>query len=89
VLPLNIDNINSLYDLDVHTFRYKEGYIETTDERYLQDIPGLIAEELDGILPIAVDHINGNVEMWNNQVLVPCLLKLIQDLNNRLKKFEV
>ena len=52
-------------------------------------MPGFISEEVSDLLPIAVDHDeDGNCEMWNSNVIVPCLLKLIQDQEKRIATLE-
>ncbi|MCI8483512.1 MAG: hypothetical protein HFH41_04135 [Lachnospiraceae bacterium] len=84
IKDIDIDSIHKLYDLPVVTFKYKDGYIDQEDERYQKDIPGIIVEDLEKILPIAVNHENGKPEMWNNNILIPCLLKLIQDLKKEV-----
>lgn len=82
-----------LYDCRVVQFKYNNDYLSNNDERYDTDIPGFIAEELDKVYPIAVDHKTENnittCEDWNMRMLVPGMMYLIQDLNNRLKKLEV
>lgn len=77
-----------LYDVPVKTYKYKDGYLSKEDERYNKDIIGFIAEDINKVLPIAVNHVDGKVEMWESSIIIPCLLGLIQDLNNRLKVLE-
>lgn len=77
----------ALYSLPVRAFRFKDGYLSATDDRVDSLVPGFIAEEMDAIYPIAVDYTEG-VETWNDRLLVPALLSLIQDLNNRIKELE-
>lgn len=89
----DIDDLKGLYDLPVKKFKYKEDYIATDDELYDKSLYGFIVEDLEDILPCAVQHekdADGAVkpEMWNSNIIVPSLLKLIQDLNNRLKVLE-
>ena len=84
---------SGLYNLPVKKFKYKSGYLCGEDERCGQYLYGFMAEDLATILPCAVDHItneNGESvpEMWNSNIIVPALLKLIQDLNNRLTAIE-
>ena len=48
---------------------------------------------MENVLPCAVEHItdeegNSLPEMWNSNILIPAMLKLIQDLNNRVKTLE-
>ena len=89
IVDLPIDTVRNLYDMPVRQYKYKADHISVEDERYETDIPGFIAEEVAEYFPIACDHIKdteGNYvpEMWNSHVIVPALLKLIQDLNNRV-----
>lgn len=90
---LPIETVRELYKLPVRQFKYKDGYIASDDQRYKMDIPGFIAEEVFEHLPIACDLIKdseGNMvpEMWNSNIIIPALLRLIQDLNNRLTNIE-
>ena len=89
----DITELNGLYDLPVKKFKYNDNYIATDDELYNKDLYGFTAEDLESILPCAVQHKideNGELhsEMWNSNIIVPSLLKLIQDLNSRLKVLE-
>lgn len=89
----DIDELKGLYDLPVKKFRYKDDYIAADDELYDKSLYGFIVEDLENVLPCAVQHekdTDGTLkpEMWNSNIIVPSLLKLIQDLNNRLKVLE-
>lgn len=80
---------DKLYELPIRSFRYKPGYLEKGDRREDKDIIGLIVEELETIYPIAVNYDkDGQPEMWNAQILIPAMLKLIQEQNERIKKLE-
>ena len=82
-------NPDKLYDLPVRSFRYKPGYLEKRDRREGKDVIGLIVEELEELYPIAVNYDkDGRPEMWNAQILIPAMLKLIQEQNERIKKLE-
>lgn len=82
-------NPERLYDLPICSFRYRKGYLKKDDPREDKDIIGLIVEELEEIYPIAVNHdAKGRPEMWNAQILIPAMLKLIQEQNERIKKLE-
>lgn len=76
-----------LLDLPVRAFTYKEGELPESDDRYQQLIPGFIAEEVDAIYPIAADYVDGP-ESWNDRMIVPALLSLVQDLYKRIEKLE-
>lgn len=93
IMMADIDDLKCLYDLPIKKFKYKNDYIAADDELYDKYLYGFIVEDLESILPCAVQHTNdedGAVipEMWNSNIIVPSLLKLIQDLNTRLKSIE-
>ena len=77
-----------LLDLPVRAFTYREDYLSESDSRFGALIPGFIAEEVDAIYPVAADYENGNVESWNDRMIVPGLLALIQDLYKRIEILE-
>jgi hypothetical protein len=78
----------ALYELPVRAFRFNKDYLPESDDRADVLVPGFIAEEVDAIYPAAADYNDGQVETWNDRMLVPGLLALIQDLNNRVKELE-
>lgn len=75
--------------LPVVRFKYKPGYLYKNDDLYNKTIPGFYAEEIDDILPEAVIHDEqGRPEDWNQRILIPLMLKLLQDMNKRIKELE-
>lgn len=93
IVEADISELSGLYDLPVKRFKYNDNYIAPDDELYGKDLYGFTVEDLENILPCAVQHITGEdgakfPEMWNSNIIVPALLKLIQDLNNRVKVLE-
>ncbi len=93
IVLADINDLKSLYDLPVKKFKYKNDYIAADDELYDKYLYGFIVEDLESVLPCAVQHEideDGTTlpEMWNSNIIVPSLLKLIQDLNTRLKSIE-
>ena len=83
-----IDELKGLYSLPIKKFKYNNDYISNEDELYEKYLYGFIVEDLEDILPCAVQHKDGLPEMWNSNIIVPSLLKLIQDLNSRLSILE-
>lgn len=69
----------NLLNIPIRAFSYKDGYIPETDDRYMQMIPGFIAEEVDKFYPIAADYVDG-VESINDRMILAGALALIQDL---------
>ena len=89
----DISCFEGLYNLPVKKFKYKSGYLCQDDERCGQYLYGFVTEDLVDALPCAVDHITNEEgesvpEMWNSNIIVPALLKLIQDLNTRTAGLE-
>lgn len=76
-----------LFELPVRAFTYKLNELPETDDRYATMIPGFIAEEVDAIYPIAADYVDGP-ESWNDRIIVPAMLSLIQDQEARIKALE-
>lgn len=77
-----------LYDMPVKTFKYKEGYLNAGDPREGKDILGFVVEDLLKHYPLAVDYENGLPETWNARIMIPAMLKLIQEQNKRISKIE-
>ena len=84
---VDIDELHpkKLLDLPVRAFTYKQEYLSASDDRYEQLFPGFIAEEVDAVYPMAADYEKGNVESWNDRILIPGMLALIQDLYKEIK----
>lgn len=92
-LPFELDP-NALYDLPVVSFNYKD---EFTDKSLIDGIQiGLIAEDVAEIFPnAAIYNKDGKVENWQERIMIPAMLKLIQeqkkqidDLEKRIKALE-
>lgn len=87
-------NPQKLYDLQIKQFKYKEKYQpDKSDERYNKNLIGFIAEDIEKVFPIAIDYEtdkDGNkiIDNWNERYIIPAMLKLIQEQNERIKKLE-
>ena len=78
-----------LYSLPVKSFKYKDDYLSENDKRYRKDVIGFIVEDLAEVYECAVQYNEeGQPEMWNSLVMIPALLKLIQEQNERIKALE-
>ena len=69
-------------------FRYKDGYLDESDGSANKFILGFIAEDVDEVFPEAVSYEDGKAETWKERIMIPAMLKLIQEQNERLKKLE-
>ena len=86
---LNNDFILELYDaINVYNFKYKNNYLSNKDERYNKKVPGFIAEEWDSILPIAVNHVDNQAEMWNSQIVVPLMFQMIKNNHEEIQQLQ-
>lgn len=79
-----------LYDIPVMQFKYKEGYFPQEDEYESNriDVVGFIAEDVLEHYPQAAIVINDEVDNWNERYIIPPMLKLIQELNDRTTELE-
>lgn len=83
-------NPSKLYDVNIYQFKYKSAYLSNKEDvRYQQDMIGFTLEDLFNKYPIAVDcHMDeaGKIiyDSWNEQYLIPAMLKLIQDQHKEL-----
>lgn len=88
-------NPEHLYDVDVVQFKYKTDYFTNTDDiRYRKNLIGLIAENVYDNYKIAADwHVDEEsgkvlVDAWNEQYIVPAMLKLIQEQHKEIEKLK-
>lgn len=89
IKDLTLEEARKLLDIKPRTFKYNDDFLTPDDEKAGKDVPGFISEEVSEQMPIAVDHDDeGNAEMWNANILIPCMLKLIQDQEKRIATLE-
>lgn len=74
-----------ILDIPVRQFKYNEDNIpidRKPDDLYI----GLIAEEVNRAYPAATEYTeDGQIEMWNINVLFPALLKIVQDQQKEIE----
>lgn len=101
IKPVEDEDLNpeNLYELPVVQFKYNQEDVklDENDCRYDKNLIGFIIEDMDEKFPIAVDKPTDNVKdwSWNDQYMIPAMLKLIQEqkkeldeLNNKVKLLE-
>ena len=88
-------NPEHLYNIDVVQFKYKKDYFTNIDDiRYRKNLIGLIAENVYDNYKIAADwHVDEEsgkvlVDAWNEQYIVPAMLKLIQEQHKEIEKLK-
>lgn len=85
---LESSDIEGAYQIKPVLARYKKGILAPNDEAEGRDIPMLIAEDVAENLPDAAVHKNGLVEDWNPRIMIPVMLKMIQDQDKKIRELE-
>lgn len=80
--------IENLYNIEPIMARYKEGYLAKGDERADTEFPMFIAEDVDKYFPLAVDHIDGKAENWNERIMIPAMFAMIKSQKEQLDRQE-
>lgn len=92
IKPVENDRLDPhrLYDIPVMQFKFKEGYFEQDDpyEQDRKDVIGFIAEDVYEHYPQAAIMIDEEAENWDERYIIPPMLKLIQEQNDRITELE-
>lgn len=80
--------IENLYNIEPIMARYKEGYLAKGDERADVEFPMFIAEDVDEYFPLAVDHIDGKAENWNERIMIPAMFAMIKAQKKKIDQQE-
>jgi hypothetical protein len=78
--------IESLYNIEPIMARYKDGYLEEHDERVGVEFPMFRAEDVNIYFPLAVDHIDGKAENWNERIMIPAMFAMIKSQKKKLDR---
>lgn len=85
---LSEEFIENLYNIEPIMARYKEGYLAKGDERADAEFPMFIAEDVDMYFPLAVDHIDGKAENWNERIMIPAMFAMIKAQKKKIDQQE-
>ena len=89
VSNMTIEEAEKILDIPVVWFKYKEGYLDPADWLSGKKIPGFYAEDVYNIFPEATQlNEAGEPEDWNFRVMIPAMMKVIQDQNERINTLE-
>ena len=84
---MTLGEAEKLLSLPVVWFRYKDGYLQKNDALYGKSIPGFYAEDVSELFPeCAVYDEEGRPEDWNYRMLIPAMMKLIQNLYKEVRE---
>ena len=81
---LSEEFIENLYNIEPIMARYKDGYLEEHDERVGVEFPMFRAEDVDKYFPLAVDHIDGKAENWNERIMIPAMFAMIKSQKSEI-----
>lgn len=81
---LSREFVDNLYNIKPIMARYKDGYLDEHDERVGIDFPMFNADDVDKYFPLAVDHIDGKPENWNERIMVPAMFAMIKQQKSEI-----
>jgi hypothetical protein len=81
-------NPQKLYNLKIAQFKYNEDHIVGYNRG--RDLIGIIAEDIDEVYHLGAYHeSNGSPEDWDERILIPAMLKLIQEQHEEIEKIKL
>lgn len=84
VSDMSVSEAEKILDIPVVWFKYKDGYLRYDDVLAGKAIPGFYAEDVEKYYPVAVQrNEDGTVEDWNYRMMIPAIMRLIQELYKR------
>lgn len=87
IANMTLDEAKRMLNVPVIWFKYKENYLSSEDWLNGKKMPGFYAEDIYSIFPEAAQlNEKGEPEDWNFRVLIPVMLKLIQNLYEEKEK---
>lgn len=87
IASMTLDEAKRMLNVPVIWFKYKENYLSPEDWLNGKKMPGFYAEDIYSIFPEAAQlNEKGEPEDWNFRVLIPVMLKLIQNLYEEKEK---
>ncbi len=87
VSDMTQEEAEKILSLPVVWFRYKDGYLADRDPLRRKAIPGFYAEDVSKLFPECTFYDEkGRPEDWNYRMLVPVMLKLIQNLYKEVRE---
>lgn len=84
VANMTVNEAEKILGIPVVWFKYIEGYLAKEDRFAGKAVPGFYAEDVFKNFPEAANlNEDGSVEDWNYRMLIPAMMKLIQELYKR------
>ena len=80
--------IENWYNIEPTWAKYKEGYLVKGDENEGRYIPMFIAEDVERFFPEATRHTDGQVEDWNERIMIPAMFAMLKSQKEQLDRQE-
>lgn len=81
---LSEEFIDNLYNITPVMAQYKDGYLDKDDERVGKYFPMFIAEDVEKYFPLAVDHVDGKPENWNERIMIPAMFAMLKSQKSEI-----
>lgn len=85
IRDISAEDLDNLYKLPTVMFVYKPGYLKEDNDI---PIPGLYAEDVEKYLPLAARYQNGKVEDWAERMIIPYMIKALQEQHKEIEKLK-
>lgn len=80
--------VDEWYNIEPTWAKYKDGYLVKGDENEGCYIPMFIAEDVEKYFPEATRHANGQVEDWNERIMIPAMFAMIKAQKKKIDQQE-
>lgn len=81
VSNMSLEEAEKILNIPVVWFKYKDGYLDENDQMNNKSVPGMYAEDVFESFPEATyNNAEGQIENWNERMILPAMLKLLQEL---------
>lgn len=78
------EELKNWYNIEPLWAKYKDGYLVEGDENEGRYIPMFIAEDVEEYFPEATRHQNGQVEDWNERIMIPAMFAMIKSQKSEI-----
>lgn len=85
---ISSEELDNWYNIEPLWAKYKEGYLVEGDENEGRYIPMFIAEDVEEYFPEATRHANGQVEDWNERIMIPAMFAMLKAQKKKIDQQE-
>lgn len=89
IADMTSEEAEKILNIPIVWFKYKDGYLSANDQMVGKPVPGMYAEDVFECFPEATyNNADGEIENWDERMLIPAMMKVIQDQNERINTLE-